>query len=254
MLRVSVGGIEFEGDPFDRDRAFMISPDGWSGWDDGTAVRREDTPRPAQHGSFPVPGVRDARVITISGWILASSSSDLIHMRDQLLSILADGGAGRMVVVQPDRTTWADVMLTDMPTVKVRGTSELEATFTIQFWAPDPRKYGETNRFFNGEPMFHYGNFPAAPMLGVTATSAMAGYTIHGPDSKQYVVTQSLPAGQTHTIDMRTGQLSLNGALQLGAVSRADTWSIPPGRQVLHTLTPVSGSGSLSGTVPDTFI
>lgn len=233
MLNVRVGTIEFEGSPRDPGDAFMISPDGWSGWDDGPSVRRDDVTRPGQHGSFVAPGFRDARVITISGWILAGSPSELLRKRDRLMGLLATGGQGRMTVQRGDGPgTRADVQLAEAPVVKVRGASELEAEFQIVFWAADPRKYGETYQFESGDVVYHYGNFPAP--VEVTIPSAPAGYSITSPAGTFAVAGAT--SGGTHVVDLRTGRVTRNGTLMLG-VSSGPTWEVPPGPGWLHTVT-----------------
>lgn len=252
MLRARVGRILFEADPADPDRAFMIEPDGLTGWDDGTAVRRESAARPGRHGSFSGPATRDSRVVSITGWVLASSPTSLMRMCRDLSGILADGESERMVVEQSGETTWAEVELTDLPTVRVRGASELEANFQIQFWAADPRRYGAENTYPSGF-VHHFGNFPAIPVVEVTGAMG-AGYAIHGPEGRRFVVTQPLLSGQTHRIDMRTGRLYRDGVLQIGAVSNGGTWTIPPAKAVPMTLVPVVGGGVMTVKVLDTFI
>jgi hypothetical protein len=80
-----------------------------------------------------------------------------------------------------------------------------------------------------------------------------SGYTIEGPDGAEFSVTQAVTTGHPHTIDMRTGLLSVDGAVVYGQVSSGDTWEIPAGSAVSMTLVPVAGSGTLTATVRDTF-
>lgn len=243
--------IRFEGTPRDRRNAFVIGPEGYGG-DDAPSVRRDTIARSGQHGAHEAPGYRDARVIPLSGWIVAESPLKLQHMRNRLASVLAYGQAGRMTIHRPLGSVWAKVMLADTPVIKVRGASECEASFQIQFWAPDPRLYGEVHEYAAGQTAIHYGNFPAAPELIVTGPKP-GGYTITGPGGRQYIVTQSLAAGQTHRIDMVTGWLYLDGVLQSGAVSQARTWEVPPGLPgAVHTIT--GGTGSLTVRLTDTFV
>lgn len=248
MLRVRIGGVTFEGDPIDPGRCFMIEPDGWSGWDDGTTVRREDVSRPGAHGSFGFQGQRDARVIRVSGWILARSPQELQQMRNQLTGVLASGGYGRLSVDQPLGSTWADVMLSDMPVVKVRGHSELEASFQIQFWAPNPRKFGEVRDFAAGVPATHFGNFPATPRLLIGAGAG--GYTVTGPGGR-VVTVGTAPAG-AHEIDFENGGLFLNGVRQTNAIDVYRPWKIPVG--IPGVAASISGARSLTQRVPDTYI
>lgn len=243
--------IRFEGSPRDRRNAFVIGPDGYGG-DDAPSVRREAVARSGQHGAHEAPGYRDARVIALSGTIIAETPDKLQHMRDQLTGILAWGQAGRMTLHRPTGAVWAKVMLADTPTVKVRGVTQREATFQIQFWAPDPRLYGEVREYPAGVAATHRGNFPAAPELIITGP-APDGYTIAGPGGRQYVVTQPLAAGQTHRIDMVTGWLYRDEVLQTGAVQQARTWEVQPGLPgAVHTI--AGAVGSFTVQLTDTFV
>jgi hypothetical protein len=73
-------------------------------------------------------------------------------------------------------------------------------------------------------------------------------------DGVEYVVTQSLAAGQTHKVDMRDRILTRNGVAQLGAVSAPRRISIPAYSPKTISLVPVSGTGQLSGVTENTFI
>lgn len=251
MLNVRIGGVTFEGSPRDRDDAFVIAPDGWSGWDDGVAVRREAVSRPSAHGSFAFPGFRDARVVSLSGWIVASSPEKLHHKRDQLLGLLADGGSGTLTVEQPKGTRWATVMLSDTPTVRVRGVSECEAEFRVQFWAPDPRMFGEVRDYAAGETAIQYGNFPARPQL-IVSGSAASGYTVTGPGGRSVVVSKALTSGQPHTIDFARGGLYVGGVRQLRAMTVYEPWTVGPG--LPGAVATVNNGVSLVQRVTDTYV
>lgn len=248
MLNLRVAGITFESTPHDRNRAYVIDPDGVTGLDDGPAVRRDSVARPGQHGAFAARGYRDARVISIPGNIVASSPLELQSMRDALMSVLADGTAGRLTADRPMGSRWADVMLADVPTVKVRGHTETEAVFQIQFWSPDPRLYGAVQEFPAGVPAVHYGNFPATPTLLVGAGSG--GYTITGPSGR--VVTVAAAPAAAHVIDFATGGLFLNGVRQVGAISVYQPWEVPAG--LPGASASITGARSLVQRVTDTFI
>ena len=253
MLRVRIGGLVFEDFPSDLSQGFVISPNGWSGWDEGVDVRRDEKVRPVSHGAFDAVGYLGARVVTIAGNIIASSPVELEHMRARLTGLLADGSTGRLVVDSDMGSTWADVRLASRTSVKVSGASGMEAEFQISFWAPDMRKYGET-RTFTGPTAsaYHYGNFPASPVIEVTGSMA-SGYTV-ASQGRSFIVSQALTSGHTHRIDMRSGWLFLDDVLQTGAVSQARTFQIPPGAPATVAFTPVSGSGVMSVKVTDTYV
>lgn len=240
-------GVQFESVPRDRNRAYVVTT--WSGIDEGVPVRREQTTRPGAHGAFNAPGYLDARVIGMSGHIIAPTPEQLLNMARRLTGLLADGSTGRLDLLG-EREVHLQVGLAAQTMVTVRGNDPRVADFQIQLWAPDPRMYGEVNQFTAGQVAFHRGNFPATPVIELTG--AASGNTVNGPAGKAFTITQGRTAGQTHRIDLASGRVYLNGALQLGVVSRGDLWTVPPGLPgVTHTLT---GSGAMKVILPDTFV
>lgn len=244
MPRFRVSSIEIESPPFDHHGdVFVLGREGSSGWYESPDVRREEIARAMSHGAFNLPGYRSQRLIGIPGHILARTPASLVHLQDRLSGVLADGGSGRLTVEDDSGTRWANVRLAGCSIEQIDSTT---ARFLLQLWAADPRKYGETRTFDSGQPAYHYGNFPASPVIVVpgahAAWSATAG-------SAQVAVSQALTSGQTHRYDSRTGRLTRNGALQVGVVTRGDSWSIAPGQSLVHTIT---GGGQVQ--VTDTFI
>lgn len=235
-------------------KGFAVDPDGFEGIDDGVDMRRDSVERPQAHGDFELPGFLASRVSSLSGWCRADSHAELLHFRSILTGILGHGGTGKLVARWGGDPRWGMAgRAGPAPKFKVRAKTPRIADWQLQLWFPDPRLYGETRVFAAGELAHHYGNFPAAPVFTVSG-SMPSGYTINGPAGKKYIVTRAVTSGAPHTIDMATGLLSVGGAVVFGAVSRADTWGVPGGAQVAHTLVPVSGSGSVSVAVRDTFI
>jgi hypothetical protein len=251
MLQATIGGIVFEGAPADPEQAFVIDPDGWAGWDEGVAMRREEVVRPSSHGSFDTPGYLTPRVTTISGWMVAPTAGDLATMRKQLTGLLADGSSGTLTVETAEGETTASVRLAGQTAVKVSG-SEREARFQIQFWSPDPRRYGVTHTYGPGSSVStveHDGNFPAVAELTVAGSSG-GGYTVTGPDSRLITVTTPLVTGHPHTIDMRTGSLVVDGVRVVGGFSVYQPWSVPAGA----TVTVSVSAGTVTVQVRDTFV
>lgn len=247
MLLASIGGLVFEGEPADSSQAFVIDPEGWSGWDDGAAVRRTETLRPVGHGAYDAPGFLAPRVTTIGGWIVAPNAATLASMRTDLTALLADGDSATLTVETAAGETSAEVRLASQTLVTVTG-SELEARFQIQFWAPDPRRYGATHAEGPGPSLSvaHDGNFPAVPTVTVEGP-VTAPYTV-ASQGHSVTVTQSLLAGETHTIDMSTGWVYLDGVLQSAVTSAVDVFTIPPGAGVT-----VTGPSTMTVDVTDTY-
>lgn len=260
MLRIRIGSVQILGRPEDiggKPTGLFVKRGGFKGWDDSGGARRDSTPRPTAHGEFDEQTYQGAGIVSVDGWALATSEQQLGHLRSVVTGLGADGQLVRWVVDHQGETLWADARRGDKSTFDDAGIRHglLRASFLIQFVRPDPCKYGKqrVSGPATSVTVNHFGNFPAAPVIDVTG-SMPSGYTINGPDGKQFVVTQALAAGQTHRIDMTTGRLFLNGALTVRGVGRAQTWTVPPGQEVAMSLVPVSGSGSMTVTVLDTFI
>lgn len=251
LLEMRVAGVQFTGSPLARS-GFVIAPDGLTGWAESTAGRDNGGDRPNAHGSFDVPMYRQARSITATGHILADSPEELEAMRDRITGLLSDGESGRLAVQTVNDTRWADIRVVSARAPEI---DKRTASFIVQMVAADPRRYGEVNPFGPGTSLqvFHRGNTPAIPTIRVTG-SMPSGYKITGPGGREYVVSQALSGGQTHEIRMRTGWLYRNGALQRAAVSRMQTWAIPPGVVASMGLVPVSGSGQMEVLLPNTFM
>lgn len=249
--RARIGGLSFVEWPDNLHGDWLVlDEDGIQGIWGGVDVRREDVPRPSAHGSFDLPGYLTGRVIPISGHMSAPNPERLEHLQASLVGLLAYGDLGRLTIDGPLGPRWCDVRLGSA--TQVTQLDETTARFLLTLWAPNPRMYGEVREYAAGETALNFGNFPSSPELIVTGPKA-GGYTITGPSGRQYIVTQSLAAGQTHRIDLSTGWLYLNGVLQAGAVSQARTWAVSPGLPgAVHTIT--GSTGSLSVRVTDTFI
>lgn len=245
-MRATINGLSFDEWPRDFDESFVIEPEGLSGWFGGLEPRRDESTRPLADGSFDAQTFMAARVVGIQGHILASSKSSLLARIDQLNGLLSDGSIGRLTV-QDDHgnATWADVRLASATKV-TRSTTGLEASFQVQFWAPDPRRYGELRSFASGTNVFHRGNAPAFPRITVGTGSTSYDVTWQGRTFR----VSGVSAGWEHVIDMRTGRLTRAGVPVLGAVTRAETSALPPGARWTYS---VSTGSSLRVEVHDTF-
>lgn len=253
MLRIQIAGVTIWGAPYDSARlsGLYVGPDGFEGWEDGGGdSRRDSVDRPAQHGEFDLPVSLGSRVITVDGYALAASAIELGHLRNAVMGVCAAGGRARLTIDHQEQTLWAHVRRGAKPTFKDAGIRHgvHRGRFMLSMLAADPRKYGETREFAAGVAAVHYGNFPATPVHEVTGTGS--GYTITGPAGRAFTVSSG-PGSGVDRIDMASGRVYRNGALLLGAVSRADLWTIPPGAPgVTHAIS----AGTLTTTVTDTFV
>lgn len=260
MLKIRVGGLTIRGRPDSAADAFglFVRPGGFTGWDDGVEPRRDAQGRPGAHGEFDLPVFLGARVPGIDGHALAKSPRDLAMLRSAVLGVGADGRRERLIVEHQGQTLWADARMGGKTLFADSGrrvARRWHATFLLSFVCADPRKYGTTTP--HGPAQFlrlsHLGNITSFPVIEVTG-SMLSGYSIWGPDNREYRVTQALAAGHQHKIDMATGRLYLDDVLQVGVVTRGDVWGIPYGAlSVPYQLTPVAGAGTLRATVIDTY-
>ena len=218
-------------------------------WNDQPDVRAHDVPRPLAHGDFPSDTFLESRDLNMPGFVVAKSHTTLLREKSRLHRLRRR--TVRVLVEEPGLTTWADAEVRVVEFAD-HGFAP-EARFRLGLHMPDPRKYGASEKSFtSGEIVFHYGNTDATPVATVTGNMP-SGYSIQGPDGKHYDVAQALSGGQTHRIDFETGYLYRNGALQPAtAVSRAETWLVPPGPGFPMTLAPVAGAGTLATKVPYT--
>ena len=229
---------------------FFVEADGWEGWDDGVSGRRDALPRPSAHGEFDLPVTRGPRTVTLKGQAVARNAFELGRLRSAWTGIGADGDRFPITVDHQDETLSATARTID---ARFKDTGNrgrrCRAEVSLELLCADPRKYGTiTEVSGNTVTVANRGNFPASPV--VTVAGPRSGYTITGPEGREYQVTQALAAGQTHRIDFRTGLLYRNGSPQLGAIGRAELWAIPPGRQISMAIS----SGSMTVSVADTFI
>jgi hypothetical protein len=241
-LTVRTGPLEFRGFG---DEGFIIQPRGLEGWSDGTTMRTVTTPMPQSHGDFDQPGYLSGRLVNLRGTCIADSQWELERYRDQFIGWGAAGTKFTVVVEQGGRALrgQARIAANQRPSFIDLGDG-LNASFSTSWWFPDPRKYGEAYSFGPGSTVTTEmrGNFPSLPRLRVTG-SASGGYTITGPGGAQIVITRPLVSGTPHEFITADATLLVGGTRVLGGVSKAELFTIPPGRSQ------VSVSGGLSLTV-----
>lgn len=255
---VEINGLRFTGG--DGHHGFFIDLDGGLvGWDDAPAVRFDAIERAHGDGDHDLSEVLyEARIMTVSGLCHARSSEELGVFRNRLMAIPTTGV--RATVSTFGTTTFADNSATASASkfeVVVPG-SIARYQFARRF--SNPRRYGRLNKSTSASDgsftTSHYGNARASTRFVVSATSSNTGsrWRITGPGDRSIVVTAPLQPGHPHEYDMFTGQLRIDGVLQYGAVEIADSWSIPPGRILNHTVS-ASGTGvSVSALTYDTYI
>lgn len=111
------------------------------GWTKPASMRRTKTERAGAHGTFSERGLKDERLISVSGHFYAPSRAEAAAFTDRMAALLADGDEGLFTVNDADLgERWAKVYLSGDPDVVWEGGTDV--FFTIDLSAPDPRKYG----------------------------------------------------------------------------------------------------------------
>lgn len=233
---------------------FFISPDGFEGWTDAPNTRSQETELPSEHGSYDSVEFYEARVVTVSGSCLARSEGELGQLRNELMAVLQ--GRVRLDGNYQGERTFAHGRRFGTPRFQTVIPGR-RARYQFAVRCADPRRYGDRVPLAVTGPnvsqvIYHRGNFPAPLQMLVRGT--MPGYRVEGP-GYTFAVGQAVTADRPHLLDTATGHLSINGEVQLGAVTSGTGWVIAPGTMpVTHKLVPVSGTGTLETIIRDTYI
>lgn len=249
--RASIRDLVFEGG----DGQIGLFIEDITGWDDTPDMRREKVEYQAAHGSFDLPGYLDARLIVIEGHCRTNNPEQQQFWRNRLASLLGDGSSAKLTVEHQGLTLWTSVRLAAATTFDIVKYGE-HAMYQVQLWAANPRKFGAQHEYVTTGPAdyaWHYGNFPASPKLLVAGSAS--GYTVFGPGGRQFRVTRPLVPSHDHTIDLATGLLTVDGAIDTDNTPIADTWTIPGGAKVAHSISFDGGGSGLVAVRPlDTYI
>lgn len=112
-----------------------------AGWHKGAAFRRTKTDRLNRHGIFSENGYREARYPSVSGLYSAPDAATAEAWIDELNDLCGEGQAGVLAVDSAGLgRRWAEVYVIGVD-VTWRGGPDV--LFTVDFEAPDPRKYGD---------------------------------------------------------------------------------------------------------------
>lgn len=223
-----------------------------TGWFERGGVKDDRQARPWGDGDFSSPTFREAKLPAFEGLCFSKSGAEQLHLQQLLEAQLGNGELTRFTVQTVDGATWADAKLDSEPTfenVLYGRTLRYRATMYV----PGGYRYGELREFASGARAYHRGTAEAVPRFTVTG-SMPSGYRIQA-GGKTFTVSQGLSSGQTHTIDFADGGMVYrNGALQRGVYAHPrQMWTVPRGIGVVHTLAPVSGSGTLKVQLTDTY-
>lgn len=257
---------------------FVLDENAITGWLDGPGTRRDVTPRLAVDGDFYEPAVKSARLITITGTAVAATPQDLTAMRDKLMSQCPDGEYTELAVFGFNSWRRAEVGFEGTPSWVIL--SDTVASFKVDLYAPDPRVYGDWQRFTlsmggnsgalnfplsfpmsfsrpaseRGSAVTNNGNTRAYPSFRVTGDFTQ-GFSISdnrdGLVKYAGVVTNQAPV----IIDMAKGTATQNGVDKSTLITVRDWFSVKPGETLVPAFMPTKdGTGFCDIMFRDTWI
>lgn len=243
-MRIHWCGLTFVGD--EGEATYSIEQDGLQGVLDGAGTRANTAPRPLADGDFSAPGFSTSVSGSISG-LLQASSPYMYERAVMALKAIPRRSTSPLVVQSAGGVRRIYARRSGAVAVKplVYGQT---ARYMVEWFAPDPFWYGETNTFSGSVvQVYHRGDDDAYPIIEVSGPRGP--YTIVGPNGERFDITQTLGASDKHSVDMSNARVSLNGVLQVGVVGAAGTWSVPAGQPVTVSVS----NGPMTVFVTDTF-
>lgn len=234
-------------------QGFYFGEKGFQGWDDGVTMRSYSSPRPQAHGEFDAQGFLSGRLMSLSGWAIASSPQQLERLREKFIGHGALGGRFIVAVTRNGlvQSALGRVATSSAPTFVDNG-SGLRAEWSVSWWFPEPWKYGKalgTSGIGSSVTVTNRGNVDARPRLKVTGTRP-SGYTITGHGGREIVVASPLTPSTPHEIRLDTGRLYVDGVRTLRGIDRGEAITFPPGRSIVT----VSAGASIEVFGNDTYL
>lgn len=247
-MHIRIADFVFHGGDLPSPAGFTVAS--IAGWTGGPGVKRDNVARRGAPGAFNIKGHSADRVVTFRGRYHGPSLDDVQYMNDAVSGLES---LEQRVTVQWPETRWVDAHV-DRVRFDPAGAFPW-ADYQIELWIPDSYKYGETRTSVNSggsfTQSFHRGNAPAHPRFTVSGNMT-SGYSLVGKGGRVFSVPQSLPAGQTATVDFRTGVVRHDG-VRVASVTPS-SWTVNGGEQVGWQLVPVTGSGTATCYLTDTFL
>ena len=236
------------------------------GWEDMPALDSGDVARPSRHGAWPGRDLAQPRVITLTGMILARRE-EVRHRLAELRSAtaVAESAELRPLVVN---ALGRELLAYARPTQRVvslaRGARLGHIPFTVQWTAPDPRRFSPTlhSRTITAPTESGDGlDYPLEYPLdyGLTAAGGSARVTNLGDTPTHPVLTISGPCdrpritggglvmeydltladGEVLVIDCHAGTVLLGGTAdrfytRTSASVPVEAWTLAPGTTVVQ--------------------
>lgn len=271
-----VGQIEYNGILLGSDTPFHWKQ--LTGWDSLPALDDSSSARPDAHGDFPGAIYAQSRTVTLEGWadaaaetmeqVLREFRSRLQLIQDEVPLIVSDGDGVKLA--------YARIIARDLAHTPLRRVGRGE--YSLQWKCTDPLRYSLDQRMAALSPVTFTGGltYPLVYPLdygSVTGRNvtdglndgdapAPAQVTFVGPMLGGYALTNTttgqrlaydvpLVAGETLTVDTRTGSVVLNGSSDRASYLSASSvppelWRLQPGTNEL-VFTTAGGAGAGTG-------
>jgi hypothetical protein len=257
---------------------YMLDPTALTGWTDGVNVRRDATARLSTNGDFFEPAKLSSRLISLSGFAVASSTADLQIMRDAFMSTLSNGEYQWLEIETNAGKRFSQVGLEGKPSwVQSLDTA---AAWKLDLYAPDPFTYGmeqtltiaQTTLVTGGLKLplkyplnynrtvdaaafvMNRGNATMWPIFKVQGTYNNGFEIFDNRNSKvtyKGVVTSQAPV----YIDMGRGTATQNGVDKTVLVSNRDWFSVEPNETIRPEVAAINGgTGWCDVIFRDTYI
>lgn len=254
-LIADFGGRQFASNPAYSGATFAypIIKGGWNGWKGNASTRHAQLERPWGDGAFPTRVLRSDRIVSCEGYVLADTHRDLLHQIEFLTAMPTDYGWLTVTEFGVTRRAWAVPNLVQCDPV---STSDLKAKFRVEWWCPEPWKYGDTRvvqtRFGGAVQVRNYGTVEASPVVTIIgpSTGSEVRMTLDGRTMR---LAGGVPSGQRVAIDTASGVARDSGGKILSQRVFGELLRVPTGRAVPLTVSG-AGSGSVQVSITDTYV
>jgi hypothetical protein len=248
-------------------RQYLLDETALIGWSDGVDVKRSVAARQTSSGDFQEVGYHSSRLITATGYALASSAAELRQMRDDLIAAFPPNIYQKLTV--EDSVGTRTVMASSGGKVGWVRMTDIYAAFSVSFYAADPYIYGPTKTMtleggdtkgglsfpldyptdygstngYQGKFVYNNGNAPSWPQFKVHGDYA-DGFTITDNLGNFITYTGSVMFSAAVTIDTKTGAVSQSGSDRSTYLSQREWFSIPEGGSIQPSFIPVYSNAS----------
>ena len=222
-----------------------------SGWWERPAVKRNAAARELSDGDFPTPWKFESRYVDIGGRVKCTDHGQMHHIMDQLNGLCVTRREW-LTIQGHGQTTAALVEPDDMPDFTTVTDNYLQ--FGLHFKATDPRRYGDSHALSIGSDYVtatQSGNYPSWPVIIVTAQSAAQGFTLEANSPRgtsAWTYAEGAWQGFEYRIDMRTGQIFVDGVERPERVQDMRTVPVRPREPMRFRVRPVD-EGTVSAEV-----